>query len=260
MHGQAATSAALAAPRVPLPSTRRHRAPNGRFGRSFAKALTIALLMLLGAVWLVPAVLVPLVLTYGIWVMFLPAMAKPVADRHWPADRRALALAGLVVAVGIGALLLVQHPLHRVLWSPVWVLGSLLLYRGLGRGSDSVVPRLLAVPLLAAALLWVDLLLSLQSISVHPAPWAHFAPFEVFAGWPFPGYLGTVPGGKSEAPGLSAMLWRNYLILLGLAALALAVPRWRSPTFLALWLPRLCCGLAAAELFGGIRLFLAIEG
>jgi hypothetical protein len=193
LHGQAATSAALAAPRPLLPSTRRHRAPEGAASRSFAKALTIALLLLLGAAWIVPhAVTLPLLLLYGMWLLFLPALAKPEADRHGPTDRRVLALGGLFGAVAIGA---------------------------------------------------------------------HWGPIEVFAGWPFAGYVGSVRGGMAKpAPWLADVLWRNYLVLFGVAALVLSRPRLRTPAFLATWLPRLCSGLAIVQFAGGLQLALAIDG
>ena len=262
MHGQAATSAALAAPRPLLPSTRRHRAAEGAASRSFAKALTIALLLLLGAAWLVPhAVMLPLLLLNGMWLLFLPALAKPAADRHGPTDRRVLALGGLFGAVAIGALLAVRHPGHLMFSSPLWVGSAVLFHRGLGRGRGGVLLWLLGVMTLAAALLWVSVLLSLQSIPVQTGPHAHWGPIEVFAGWPFAGYVGSVRGGMaSPDQWLADVLWRNYLVLLGVAALVLSLPRLRTPAFLATWLPRLCSGLAIAQFAGGLRLALAIDG
>ncbi|MCU0863880.1 MAG: hypothetical protein MUC36_08820 [Planctomycetes bacterium] len=261
LHGQVATSAALAAPRPLLPSTRRHRAAEGAASRSFAKALAIALLLFGAAWWLPMAASVPVYLVSMLWLVLLPTLALAIADRHRPTDRRVLALGGLFGAAAIGALLAVRHPGYLALSSPLWIGSALWFYRGLGRGSGGVLLWLLGVMTLAAALLWVSVLLSLQSIPVQTGPHAHWGPIEVFAGWPFAGYVGSVRGGMAKpAPWLADVLWRNYLVLLGVAALVLSLPRLRTPTVLATWLPRLCSGLAIVQFAGGLRLALAVDG
>ena len=260
MHANVATSGALAAPRVQLPSTRRHGTGAGLW-RPFSTALTIVLLLLLGGVWLVPPVWILLILTFGLWTVTLPAMTTPVAHRHRATNQRALASGALFAAGGIGALLVVPSLGYCVVLAPLWVFSAILLYRGLGQGSDSTWLRLLAALSLAAALTWLNLLVTLQEVRVQSGPYAHMGPIEVFAGWPFADCVGFVRGGmRSDTPGLSTVVWQNYAVMLGLAALALLPPRWRTPTFLATWLPRVCCGLAVVQMFGGIRLALAIDG
>jgi hypothetical protein len=246
VHAAAGTAPPLAAPRQPLP--RRRTVANDPPG-----ALRRVLLVAAGVL----AVLVAIPATAH--AAFFVLLGAVVATAAWlltgaPRDGDGRLVPTLVAALFATALVvgwLSADGVRRVLLALPWLAVALLLRWGAG----TRLPRALlwwpALFVLAAGLLWIALLLTVEYRPASGSQW------NVFAGWPWPHYLGAVRGNVPYAERDPGALAASYAVMLGVAAVVL----WRRPVpWLVRWLPRFAAALALLHLFGGYRLALATEG
>lgn len=236
---------------VPLPGCRRH-GDSVHYGRL---VLGMAAGVALGFVALAFTVPQAAGLAWGA-VLLVGGLAAVFLMTSEPRRDRASSFALLAGSLGSGALVAAwlgnDSVAARVLLFPLWLPIGFLLRRGASEAAGRTVLWASTVVLLGAVLLWANLLLT-----VAPQP-TNTVQCDVFAGWPWPHYLGAVRGNAPPgAPGVRFALWLDYAVMLGIAA----VVAWRRPSAsLAAWLPRLCGLLAAAHLVGGYRLAFATDG
>lgn len=163
-----------------------------------------------------------------------------------------LYLGALLAAATIAVWLSTDRAALRLLLFPAWPLIGILLRRGTGANTPRLALWLPAWLVLAALLLWVDLVLSVQLRATSGSQW------NVYSGWPFAAYIGAVRGNTPPLDrGPVGAWWLDHAVMLGIAAVAL----WRRPVaWLATWLPVLCGLLALAHLVGTYWLAFATDG
>jgi len=251
------TAAALGMARVPLPFARRRpKAP----AHGTSQILGIATLIVVLLPWLL-AMVFPVFrhVAFGMSIVALPIGAVAVVATLPAPPVRARPTwfsVGALFALAIVAWWLLLDPRGNramsILPIALWPIAGLLLQRGVGRE----VPRLLLwaamVGVLAAALLWANLLFSTQA---QPAAGTQV---DVFAGWPWPAYLGAVRYRMPPADQGVAFAWCfDYAVMVGAAALLLARAK---NEWLSRWLPGGCWLLAVLHLVGSCWLVIATDG
>ena len=251
----AATASASTNPRLPLPSRRRTTSDRSRSRLPFVLAGLATLAVTL-------AISTPSANSLA-WFLLLavgPACATMLMlfDDERALERPAhpflLPFGALLASATIVVWLANDHPGMRVLLCLPWLAIAVLLRRGVGIAAPRWLLWLPTLLLLAAALLWFNLFVTVQ---LHPVThW--YGRIDVVTGWPWPVYIGAIRGGGAPTVTTEpAALWLDYAAMLGIAAILL----WRRSTaWLVRWLPRLCAVMAIAHVVGGFRLAFATDG
>jgi hypothetical protein len=251
-----APALAEARPALPRRRTARNERPlRERVGPLLATAGVIVAVLLV-VPWAAPAAAGAVVLVALPLATVVGAVALMVAAPRDGEGRLAPLLLAALLATGLVAGWLTGDGVRRVLLVFPWLGVALLLRWGVGTRTPRALLWWPALLTLAAGLLWLVLLLTIdQQPSTHvPARWSQW---NVFAGWPWPHYLGAVRGNAPFAERDPSALAANYALMLGVAAVVL----WRRPqAWLVRWAPRLAAALALLYLVGGYRLALATDG
>lgn len=249
-QGAAVAAGPLADVRVPLPGCRRHgdSVPYGRVVLGVAAGVALVFVALAFTVPQAAALAWCAVLGVGGLAAVFLMTSEPLRERP---SSFALLAGSLGGAALVAAWLGNDSVAARVLLFPLWLPIGLLLRRGASATAGRTLLSASTVVLLGAVLLWANLLLT---VALQPT---NTAQCDVFAGWPWPHYLGAVRGNAPPGAPVRFALWLDYAVMLGIAAVVV----WRRPSAsLAAWLPRLCGLLAAAHLVGGYRLAFATDG
>lgn len=168
-----------------------------------------------------------------------------------PARAFLLALGTAITTATLVLWLAEPRPNPWMMLCAPWLVGALLLRRSVGADAPRLMLWLPTLLLAAAALLWINLL---STIQWHP----NRAQIDVVAGWPWSCHIGAIH--NHHTPGVATLpsaLWLDYAVMLGFAA----IPLWRRPMpFLIRWLPRLAVLLAILSVVGAGRLILAADG